>query len=373
MKCFTRFALLAAAALLLGCPIVVLAQTTTISALGAGNAIAGTESIPMDQTGCATGSNAPTCKTTPAALLTYVDANAVIPLSTGVSGNLPTGNLPSVASSTILGNYSGSTGTAAAINPLAVANMLSVVMSVDVVSTTNIATLSGTASIDGISLVAGQAVLLTAQTTSSQNGIWIIASGAWTRALYFPGSFVINQFCHVAVRINLGQSFGGHTYVLTTTGGAITIGTTAQTWTDSHPPVFTQGAVNVSGDCASFNNALGTAIADLGQPNAGQGPCATTDAVGHPVTSFGSANPVVSGTGCSLADTNSGDNTGEIAATGADTCTVTFANAWPLLAPHCVVAGESATVLPYISTKPTTTAFAIHTAAAGNVQYLCGG
>jgi hypothetical protein len=43
---------------------------TTITALPAGSTIAGTEAIPMDQSGC--GSGAGTCKTTPAAVATYV-------------------------------------------------------------------------------------------------------------------------------------------------------------------------------------------------------------------------------------------------------------------------------------------------------------
>ena len=51
------------------------------------------------------------------------------------------------------------------------------------VATTNIATLSGTSTVvDGVTLgTAGQRVLLTGQTTASQNGPWVIASGAWTR------------------------------------------------------------------------------------------------------------------------------------------------------------------------------------------------
>lgn len=51
------------------------------------------------------------------------------------------------------------------------------------VATTNIATLSGlTTTVDGVALnTAGERVLLTAQTTASQNGPWVVSSGAWTR------------------------------------------------------------------------------------------------------------------------------------------------------------------------------------------------
>lgn len=53
---------------------------------------------------------------------------------------------------------------------------------VRVVSTTNQAALSGLLTIDGVTLVANDRVLLAAQTTASQNGIYLASSGAWTRA-----------------------------------------------------------------------------------------------------------------------------------------------------------------------------------------------
>lgn len=55
--------------------------------------------------------------------------------------------------------------------------------SVVAVSTTNITTLSGTAVVvDGVTLsIVGERVLLTGQTTASQNGPYVVQSGAWTR------------------------------------------------------------------------------------------------------------------------------------------------------------------------------------------------
>lgn len=43
-------------------------------------------------------------------------------------------------------------------------------------------TLSGTQTIDGIAVVAGNRVLVNNQTDAKQNGIYVVASGAWTRA-----------------------------------------------------------------------------------------------------------------------------------------------------------------------------------------------
>ena len=51
-----------------------------------------------------------------------------------------------------------------------------------VISTANIA-LSGTQTIDGVVLAVGDRVWNNAQTTASQNGLWVVAAGAWTRPL----------------------------------------------------------------------------------------------------------------------------------------------------------------------------------------------
>jgi hypothetical protein len=48
-------------------------------------------------------------------------------------------------------------------------------------STANL-TLSGEQTVDGIALVAGDRILVKDQTTASQNGIYVVATGAWTRS-----------------------------------------------------------------------------------------------------------------------------------------------------------------------------------------------
>lgn len=50
------------------------------------------------------------------------------------------------------------------------------------VATTANITLSGTQTIDGVSVVADDRVLVKDQTTASENGIYVVAAGAWTRA-----------------------------------------------------------------------------------------------------------------------------------------------------------------------------------------------
>lgn len=54
-------------------------------------------------------------------------------------------------------------------------------LSVRAATTANI-TLSGAQTIDGVSVIAGDRVLVKNQSTGSQNGIYVCASGAWTRA-----------------------------------------------------------------------------------------------------------------------------------------------------------------------------------------------
>lgn len=58
---------------------------------------------------------------------------------------------------------------------------LDVKASVRVATTANI-TLSGTQTIDGIAVVAGDRVLVKNQTNATQNGIYVVAAGAWSRA-----------------------------------------------------------------------------------------------------------------------------------------------------------------------------------------------
>lgn len=54
--------------------------------------------------------------------------------------------------------------------------------SVVAATTANIASLSGTMTIDGVALQVGDRVLVKNQTTASQNGVYVVASGSWTRA-----------------------------------------------------------------------------------------------------------------------------------------------------------------------------------------------
>lgn len=102
--------------------------------------------------------------------------------------------------------------------------------SAGVVSVSNI-TLSGIQTIDGVSGTAGVTIVLcTAQTTGSQNGPWIMQSGAWTRPSWYPSAGTTQAFQFITERVRLGTVYGGSEWKMTTSG-AITIDTSSTTWT----------------------------------------------------------------------------------------------------------------------------------------------
>lgn len=71
--------------------------------------------------------------------------------------------------------------------------------SVKAATVANVASLSGTMTIDGVALVAGDRVLVKDQTTTTANGIYVVAAGAWSRSLdadswaELPGAYVFAE------------------------------------------------------------------------------------------------------------------------------------------------------------------------------------
>jgi len=105
-----------------------------------------------------------------------------------------------------------------------VANGLDVKASVRAATTANI-TLSGTQTIDTtVSVIAGDRVLVKNQTTSSQNGIYIVAAGAWTRATDADADAEVTTGLFTFVEE--GTTNGDTGWVLAT-NNPITVGTTS--------------------------------------------------------------------------------------------------------------------------------------------------
>lgn len=93
------------------------------------------------------------------------------------------------------------------------------------VATTANITLSGAQTIDGVAVVAGDEVLVKNQATPGQNGIWVCASGAWTRRTDFDAASSIEIAYAVRVEVTAGTVSAGLVYEMRT-GGSLTIGTT---------------------------------------------------------------------------------------------------------------------------------------------------
>lgn len=101
---------------------------------------------------------------------------------------------------------------------------------VDALADSNVASLSGTTTIDGVSLVAGNRVLLTAQTTASQNGIFVIQAGAWTRPNDFP---VGGSAAGAIVQVDRGTTYGDQLWTCDSNEGSAEIDTDNLSWSAS--------------------------------------------------------------------------------------------------------------------------------------------
>lgn len=95
-----------------------------------------------------------------------------------------------------------------------------------VASTTNL-TLSGTQTIDGVALLQGERVLVKDQTTASANGIYVVASGAWSRAVDADESSEVTS--SMMIPVSAGTANGDKVFYLVT-DGTITIGSTSLTF-----------------------------------------------------------------------------------------------------------------------------------------------
>lgn len=125
---------------------------------------------------------------------------------------------------------------------------------VRVASVSNI-TLSGLQTIDGITLVAGDRVLPFGQTTASQNGIYVAASGAWTRSTDADNTTADSEVkTGMTVSVSEGTVYADKQFTLTT-NGVITIGTTALVFAQTGSgTTYTQGTgITITGSVIALD------------------------------------------------------------------------------------------------------------------------
>ena len=99
------------------------------------------------------------------------------------------------------------------------------------VALTNI-TLSGEQTVNGVAVVAGDRVLVTAQTSSINNGIYEASTSGWTRAADFDGNRDVVKGTLVTVNRTTGQDF----FYQVDSANPITIGTSLLTFSLTNNP-----------------------------------------------------------------------------------------------------------------------------------------
>ena len=126
-------------------------------------------------------------------------------------------------------------------------------------TTANI-TLSGTQTIDGIALQAGDRVLVKDQSTASQNGIYVVAAGAWSRSTDANTAAELND--GATVWVSQGTTLANTTWSQINT--ITTLGTDAVNWAQQgSATTFLGGAgIDITGNTISVN--AGTGITTSG-------------------------------------------------------------------------------------------------------------
>lgn len=116
----------------------------------------------------------------------------------------------------------------------------------------NVSTAACSTTQDGLTLANGDRVLLVAQTTASQNGIWVAGSitggnATLTRPPDFTNGLI--QPSPIVVSVEAGTSYGGQMWQSNQTGN-ITVGTTSVNFF----PKFIRGQVALSGGAANVTS-----------------------------------------------------------------------------------------------------------------------
>jgi phage-related tail fiber protein len=119
----------------------------------------------------------------------------------------------------------------------------------------NLAALSGLLTIDGITVVANDRVLVKDQTTGSANGIYLAASGAWTRSLDADANAEVTA--GLSVMVTEGTTLADTQWRLTT-NDAIVLGTTALVFAQiGAGSSYTSGTgINVAGNVINIDTAV---------------------------------------------------------------------------------------------------------------------
>jgi len=124
------------------------------------------------------------------------------------------------------------------------------------IATTANVGLTGLAAIDGVTPVGGNRILVKNQTAPAENGIYIAASGGWSRASDATSeSYLLNS----AVFVSEGTTQADTAWVMTT-NAPITVGTTGLTWVQFGAPASYIGGAGLTLTGTTFDVGAGTGI-----------------------------------------------------------------------------------------------------------------
>jgi hypothetical protein len=167
----------------------------------------------------------------------------------------------------------------------------------------NVASLSGTTTIDGVALAAGQRVLLKGQTTASQNGLWVVASGAWTRPTDFSTGSSANG---TYLFIEEGTVFADTAWLCTNDAGGDVVDTNSLTFVQfSGAGTYTAGTgLTLTGNVFSMPG-----VGAAGAKTFATGDSITTDAQGRVSASSTVTRTLTAGTGLTGGGTLAADRT----------------------------------------------------------------
>jgi hypothetical protein len=252
-------------------------------------------------------------------LTTSITTAAVIAPAGTLSGNTLAAGV-TASSLTSLGTIASLTATAGTVanapsGATDIANKLyvdTVAQGLDakascVAATTADITLSGAQTIDGVSVVAGNRVLVKNQTLSQNNGLYLCASGSWTRT---TDANTWDALTSAFTFIEQGTLNGDCGFVCTANAGG-TLGTTALPWSQfSGAGTFTAGTgLTLTGSVFSLTSpvavanggtgltSLGSGIATfLGTPSSANLAAAVSDETGSGALVFASSPTLVTPT-----------------------------------------------------------------------------
>lgn len=136
------------------------------------------------------------------------------------------------------------------------------------VATVGNVSLTGTQTIDTIAVAVGERVLVRAQTNAAQNGIYLVATGAWSRTSDADSAAELRG---AIVPIESGATYADHRFAMTT-DAPITVDTTALTFVDigaASPSAYDRVQQSLTCNVCTTNYSLLTSTAIAATPTSG--------------------------------------------------------------------------------------------------------